>query len=91
MSNVVYLFSKKKTQDYEEKLSKLSKVQLLEEMVVFQEERKKLDGKLTHEMMLRGIPLFKALENAADSQELRILSRSYLRHLEYEIANSVQM
>jgi hypothetical protein len=69
---------------YQAKILGMSKVELLEEMVRFQEERKVVG--LTPFMMLKGRHLFKALELAADSQELRILARSYCRHLNYEIA-----
>lgn len=70
---------------YRAKILSMDRVQLLEEMVRFQEERKAV-GELTPAMMYRGRHLFRALEEAADSQELKILSRSYRRHLEYEIA-----
>jgi hypothetical protein len=92
MSNVVSIRAYKaiKDQDNEElayraQILSMSKVELLEEMVRFQEERKAL-GTLTSPLMLRGLHLFRALEQSADSQELKILSRSYRRHLEYEIA-----
>ena len=54
-------------------------------MVRFQEERSKM-GHLTLQMMTQGKHLFKALERTAETQELKILTRSYRRHLEYEIA-----
>jgi hypothetical protein len=92
MSNVVSLrlFKAMRETDAEElayqaRILTLEKVELLEEMVRFQEERK-ATGSLTPSLMLRGRHLFRALEECADSQELRILSRSYRRHLEYEIA-----
>jgi hypothetical protein len=92
MSNVVSIRAYKalKDQDHEElayraQILSMSKVELLEEMVRFQEERKAL-GTLTSPLMVRGLHLFRALEESADSQELKILSRSYRRHLEYEIA-----
>lgn len=71
---------------YQAKIMSMDKVQLLEEMVRFQEERKVL-GTLDHPMMIRGRHLFRALETAADTQELKILSRSYRRHLDYEISS----
>ena len=91
MSNVVSIFKNKSTQQdpkelaYQAKILSWSKVELLEEMVRFQEERKEL-GSLTPWLMIKGRHLFRALEEQADSQELKILSRSYRRHLEYEIA-----
>ena len=36
-------------------------------------------------MMVRGQVLFKALEESAETQELRLLTRSYRRHLEFEL------
>jgi hypothetical protein len=91
-NNVVSLRSYKAMKDsnadelaYRAKILSMSKVELLEEMVRFQEERKSL-GSLTSPLMVRGLQLFRALEESADSQELKILSRSYRRHLEYEIA-----
>jgi hypothetical protein len=92
MSNVVSLRAYKALRNtdaeelaYHARILSMSKVELLEEMVRFQEERKAI-GTLTQDMMLRGRHLFRALEECADSQELKILSRSYRRHLEYEIA-----
>jgi hypothetical protein len=70
---------------YQARILSMGKEQLLEEMVAFQEERRSL-GLLTPEMMFKGRHLFKALEEQADTQELKILSRSYRKHLEYEIA-----
>lgn len=92
MSNVVSLRAYKSLKDsdaeelaYRARILSMSKVDLLEEMVRFQEERKTI-GTLTPPLMVRGLHLFRALEESADSQELKILSRSYRRHLEYEIA-----
>lgn len=92
MSNVVSLRAYKALRDtdaeeltYRARILSMSKVELLEEMVRFQEERKTV-GSLSPTLMLRGRHLFRALEECADSQELKILSRSYRRHLDYEIA-----
>ncbi|OFZ82631.1 MAG: hypothetical protein A3K03_13340 [Bdellovibrionales bacterium RIFOXYD1_FULL_44_7] len=62
----------------------MSKLELLEEMVRFQEERSRI-GELTPTMMVRGKHLFKALEANAETQELRILTGAYRRHLEFEL------
>jgi hypothetical protein len=70
---------------YHAQILGMSKVELLEEMVRFQEERSRL-GHLTLQMMVRGKHLFKALEENAETHELRLLTRSYRRHLEYELA-----
>lgn len=92
MSNVISLRAFKALKDveseelaYRAKILSMSKVELLEEMVSFQEERKER-GSLSPDMMIKGRHLFRALEEVADTQELKILSRSYRRHLEYEIA-----
>ena len=91
MSNVISIraFKALRETDVEElayraRILSMSKVELLEEMVRFQEERKTVVS-LTPLLMLKGRHLFRALEECADSQELKILSRSYRRHLEYEI------
>ncbi len=70
---------------YEANIRVMDKLELLEEMVRFQEERTTL-GHLTPSMMVRGKILFKALESSAETQELRLLTRSYRRHLEHELA-----
>jgi hypothetical protein len=69
---------------YRARILTMDKMELLEEMVRFQEERSRT-GHLTVSMMTRGQVLFKALEDSAETQELRLLTRSYRRHLEYEL------
>jgi hypothetical protein len=75
----------KELTEYKSMLLQMDKLELMEEMVRFQEWRAR-EGRLTMEMMQRGIPLFQALENAAETIELRTLTRSYRRHLEFELA-----
>ena len=70
--------------EYQAQILVMDKLELLEEMVRFQEERSQL-GHLTVKMMIRGRYLFKALEESAETQELRLLTRSYRRHLEFEL------
>lgn len=70
--------------EYRARILGMDKLALLEEMVRFQEERTKL-GHLTLEMMVRGKHLFKALEDSSETQEMRLLTRSYRRHLELEL------
>jgi hypothetical protein len=70
---------------YRQKILSFDKLELLEEMVRFQEERSRV-GELTPTMMVRGKILFQALEESAETQELRLLTRSYRRHLEFELA-----
>lgn len=93
MSNIVSLKAirdvkqaQSEDHEYRAKILTMEKVELLEEMVRFQEERTRV-GKLTPAMMVQGKVLFKALEESAETQELKILTRSYRRHLEYELAD----
>ncbi len=69
---------------YQARILSMDKLELLEEMVRFQEERSRL-GHLTLTMMVRGRYLFSALEKASETNELRLLARSYRRHLEFEL------
>ena len=70
--------------NYQSLINRMNKIELLEEMVRFQEERSE-KGKLTLSMMVRGRILFRALELHAETHELRLLASSYRRHLEHEI------
>jgi hypothetical protein len=74
----------KKDPYYQVVINRMSKMELLEEMVRFQEERSQR-GQLSLTMMVRGKILFRALEINAETDELRILASSYRRHLEHEI------
>ena len=67
----------------------MDKLELLEEMVRFQEERSRI-GHLTPTLMIRGKILFSALEKTAETQELRLLTKSYRRHLEHELRAFVE-
>jgi hypothetical protein len=69
---------------YQIQINRMSKMELLEEMVRYQDERTE-KGKLTLTMMVRGRILFQALEMHAETDELRLLASSYRRHLEHEI------
>ncbi|NDG85780.1 MAG: hypothetical protein EBX52_12190 [Proteobacteria bacterium] len=69
---------------YQIQINRMSKMELLEEMVRYQDERTQ-KGKLTLTMMVRGRILFQALEIHAETDELRLLASSYRRHLEHEI------
>jgi hypothetical protein len=69
---------------YQILINRMNKMELLEEMVRFQEERSKKDN-LSLTMMVRGKILFRALETTAETDELRLLASSYRRHLEHEI------
>ena len=74
---------------YQVQINNLSKIELLEEMVRFQEERT-AKGKLTLNMMVRGRILFRALESSSETDELRLLASSYRRHLEHEIEDHMK-
>jgi glutaredoxin len=65
-------------------INQMSKIELLEEMVRFQEKRSD-EPTLTLPLMVRGKILFRALEIHAETDELRLLASSYRRHLEHEI------
>lgn len=69
---------------YHAKILAMEKTELLNEMVRFQRERSS-KGKLTPEMMIQGKILFTALEKSAETQELQLLTRSYRRHLDFEL------
>ncbi len=74
---------------YQHFIDGMDKLDLLEEMVRFQEWRSK-EGQLTPEMMVKGRILFKALEESAETPELKLLTRSYRRHLDYELDSYLQ-
>ena len=74
---------------YQMQINRMSKIELLEEMVRFQEDRS-AKGKLSLNMMVRGRILFRALEITSETDELRLLSSSYRRHLEHEIQDHVK-
>lgn len=91
MSNVVSLQAVRAVKEaesedhaYRAAILTMDKLELLEEMVRFQEERSRM-GNLTLAMMVKGRHLFKALEETAETQELKILTRSYRRHLDFEL------
>lgn len=69
---------------YQMQINRMGKIELLEEMVRFQEQRSGKNN-LSLTMMVRGRILFLALEVNAETDELRLLASSYRRHLEHEI------
>jgi hypothetical protein len=75
---------------YQVRINRMSKIELLEEMVQFQEERT-TKGQLSLTLMVRGKILFRALETHAETDELRLLASSYRRHLEHEIADQLKL
>ncbi len=72
--------------EYQARILVMDKLELLEEMLRYQQERSTI-GHLTPMMMIQGRSLFRALEEKSETQELRVLARSYRRHLEQELAD----
>lgn len=90
-ADIVYLSSVRKLKEaehidseYEQMIRSMSKIELLDEMIRYQEERSRV-GELNLQMMIRGRHLFTALEENAETREMRLLARSYRRHLECEL------
>jgi len=81
--------SKDEEYAYQARILGMDKLALLEEMVRFQTERSRR-GTLTLDMVARGKYLFKALEERAETEELRSLARSYRRHLDFEMASRLR-
>lgn len=75
-----------KANNYQQRIDAMDKLELLAEMVRYQEWRSSV-GYLTRDMIFQGIILFRALEAKAETIELEMLCRSYRRHLEYERDN----
>lgn len=95
-NNIVYLHTVREIRNaettdhaYRAQILAMDKLELLEEMVRFQEERTR-QGTLSVQMMVRGKALFDALEKHAETEELRLLARSYRRHLDYELADAMK-
>lgn len=86
MSNVVRLFPKrveKATVDWAAQFDSMDMLELLEQMVGFQERRLGA-GEFPPEMIAEGIALFGALERRAETIELRKLTGAYRKRLEEE-------
>lgn len=89
---VIKLSDFRKNKTYDEQInhwdrifSQVDKMELLEHMVRFQEDRQRHVG-LTEEMVCRGVPLFEQLKATAETEELYILCNSYHKHLLSELA-----
>lgn len=94
-NNVVNLFAARKKKSATEAIAHwtkyyggMDKLELLEQMVGYQARRAEA-GFFPVEMLPEGIALFRALEQSAETDELRLLTRSYRRHLEYEMEHAV--
>jgi|GEM_PF-2372997 len=70
--------------EYQIRINRMDKMELLEEMVRFNDSRSKGE-KMSFALMIQGRILFKALELMAQTQELRLLAGSYRKHLEHEL------
>jgi hypothetical protein len=70
--------------EYQLTINRMSKLELLEEMVRFHEKRP-AHGEMSFDLLVKGRILFRSLAFAAETAELRLLTGSYLRHLDEEI------
>ena len=68
------------------KISNMTKLELMEEMILFQKERSRM-GYFTWPMIIRGQLLFKMIEESAETQEMKLLANSYLEYFNFEITN----
>ena len=75
--------SRRESLEYETRILRMNKLELLAEMMRFQDERSR-NGSLSLTMMVSGQTLFAKLEKMAETPDLRILTGSYRRHLRYE-------
>lgn len=86
MSNVIslkaYRAAKTNTDERIKNILNMDHLQLLDEMVRWQNERSKVG--LNLEMISTGLVLFKQLQKTAFLEELRILCGSYIRSLKIE-------
>ena len=81
MSNIIHgNFGLKR---YEAKISKMDKLELLQEMVEHQEER--AIGKPTRESLERGFVLFEALVKCSETMELKDVCEKYLQRTYLEL------
>lgn len=72
----------KNQDEYKAKINAMDKVELLEEMVRFQEER--ASNPTTAKLITQGVILFDRIYNAAETQELKSLSRAITITLKLE-------
>lgn len=73
--------------EWSKRYAKMSKLELLDEMVVFQDEVGKNRG-LSIPLMWRGKVLFELLRGCAETQEFSIFVQKYLNHIELQIKDS---
>ena len=76
--------------EYQIKILSMDKLELLNEMVRFQEYRSK-QGSLSKTDLERGKILFTALEKTAETPELASLSKSYRKHLTHELKEMIHL
>jgi len=74
---------------YQIKVNQMDKMELLEEMVRFNDSRSNGE-KLSLALMVQGRILFKALELLAQTHELKLLASSYRKHLEHELEEKLK-
>ena len=75
-----------RVEQYTDIVDEMDKLELLEEMVRFQEYKAK-NLKLSEEYILRGLALFKNLILTAETNELKKLTQNYHSFLEKELVN----
>ena len=68
---------------YIDKIRKMDKLELLQEMVYYQEE-KGASRSATPDLIQRGLVLFRALVEIAESKELRDVCKNYYNKLNQE-------
>jgi metal-responsive CopG/Arc/MetJ family transcriptional regulator len=69
---------------YTLKLKQMNKTELLEELIEFQKKRSTFDS-ISLEMIIQGEVLFEALILHCESIEMQKFSKTYLKHLKYEL------
>ena len=78
--------AKKAESVYLQRILKMDKLELLEEMIQFQDLRNE-EKSLSPNLIIRGQILFNALEEVAETHELKSLTRDYKKHLDQELKN----
>ena len=75
--------------DYRKKINLMDMIQLLDEVVKFQSHRQETGGNQTLAMMIIGRTLYREISKKATTVEMRILSNSYLKYVEFEIESFI--
>lgn len=86
-AKVVSLFAKQEDQKWTQVFARMGMLELLEHMVGFQARRSEA-GQIPRTMVSEGLALFRALQVNAETAELRLLAKSYVRFLEQEMGDT---